>query len=90
MEDPDFREAFREALKDPKYPLPPEARRFVQQSNRWLSWDNLNLANLQNLGTPVETKFLPILIFDSNDRQALPFGFATDDKAVEAVKRGAA
>jgi hypothetical protein len=87
MEDPDFGEAFREALKDPKYPLPPEDKRFVQQSNRWLSWDNLNLANLQNLGTPVETKILPILIFDSNDRQALPFGFATDDKAVEAVKR---
>jgi hypothetical protein len=86
MEDPDFREAFREALKDPKYPPPPEASRFVPESNRWLSWDNLNLANLQNLGTPVEMKFLPILIFDSNDRQALPFGFATDDKAVEAVK----
>jgi hypothetical protein len=84
--DPELGPKFSNALLDSKYPPPPEARRFVQQSNRWRSWDNLNLANPPNVGTPLETKFLPILIFDSNDRQALPFGFATDDKAVEAVK----
>ncbi len=85
--DPELGPKFSNALLDSKYPPPPEARRFVQESNRWRSWDNLNLANPPNVGTPLETKFLPILIFDSNDRQALPFGFATDDKAVEAVKQ---
>jgi len=76
---------FKEALQDRVYPPPPEERRFVQVSNSLLDWQRLKLPELQDLigGTSVETRLLPIVVFDPKDPEARPFGFSRDDKAVK-------